>query len=236
MHPAGGGEVLGVVLLLHGGRAHDDRPVERKHASWWRMALLARSLARAVAPAGVPVELLRYRARGWNAEPAAESAIEPATEPAPVADARWALARLRDSYGDVPVVLVGHSMGGRAACALAGATGVAGVVGLAPWLPEGEPVAPAAGRRLVLAHGQRDRWTSAQGSLEWSRRARSAGALVARYELGAVGHFMASGRRQWNGLVRDASLGLLGLSALPPAMSDAFAGTGDEGLRLPPSW
>ncbi len=47
---------------------------------------------------------------------------------------------------------------------------------------------------------------------------------------------MATGLRQWNGLVRDASLGLLGLRAFPPAMADAFAGTGDEGLRLPPSW
>ena len=59
---------------------------------------------------------------------------------------------------------------------------------------------------------------------------------MARYELGPVGHFMASGLRQWNGLVRDASLGLLGLRALPPAMSDAFARTDDEGLRLPASW
>ena len=227
-HPTRRGEVVGVVLLLHGGRDRDDRPVERKHASWWRMALMARSLARAAAPVGVPVELLRYRTRGWNA---VRDGV-----PAPVADARWALARLRDTYGDVPVVLVGHSMGGRAACALADDDGVAGVVGLAPWLPAGEPVDAAAGHRLVLAHGQRDRWTSAQGSLEWSRRARRAGAQVARYELGPVGHFMVSGLGRWNGLVRDATLGLLGVHALPTGMSEAFAATGDDGLRLAPTW
>ncbi len=221
--------VRGAAQLLHGGRQHDDRPVERQHASWWRMAILARSMSRAVGPEGVAVVLLRYRARGWNAGPD--------TDPAPVADARWALGWLRETYGDVPVVLVGHSMGGRVACALADAGGVNGVVALAPWLPAGEPVGPAAGQRLVLAHGSADRWTSPAASLEWSRRARRAGARVARYELGPVGHFMFSRLAQWNGLVRDAALGLLGLRPLPAEIAGAFSSAaGDDGLRLSPTW
>jgi dienelactone hydrolase len=222
------GGVRAAALLLHGGRQHDDRPVERQHASWLRMAILARSMSRAVGPEGVAVVLLRYRARGWNAFPGAE--------PAPVADGRWALAWMRETYGDVPVVLVGHSMGGRAACALADADGVSGVVALAPWLPPGEPVGPTAGQRVVLAHGSADRWTSPTGSLEWARRARRAGARVARYELGPVGHFMFSRLAQWNGLVRDAALGLLGLRPLPVDMARALTAAGDDGLRLAPSW
>jgi pimeloyl-ACP methyl ester carboxylesterase len=222
------GGVRAAALLLHGGRQHDDRPVERQHASWWRMAILARSMSRAVGQEGVAVVLLRYRARGWNARPGAE--------PAPVADGRWALAWMREAYGDVPVVLVGHSMGGRAACALADADGVSGVVALAPWLPPGEPVSTARDQRLVLAHGQMDRWTSPRASLEWSRRARRAGARVARYEMGPVGHFMFSRLAQWNGLVRDAALGMLGLRALPADMAAAFTAFDDDGLRLAPAW
>ncbi|HLK94610.1 MAG TPA: alpha/beta fold hydrolase [Nocardioidaceae bacterium] len=222
------GGVRGVALMLHGGRQQDERLVERTSTSWLRMVALARMLSRAAAPRGVAVELLRYRARGWNARPG--------REPAPVVDGRWALEQLRDRYGPAPIVLVGHSMGGRTACALADAAGVSGVVALAPWLPPGEPVAPAAGQRLVLAHGQADRWTSAAGSLEWSRRARRSGARVARYDLGPVGHFMLSQVGQWNGLVRDAALGLLDVGVLPAEVVTAFTATGDDGLRLPPTW
>ncbi len=226
------GAAPGVVLLLHGGRQTDSRTVERQHASWWRMALVARTLARSAGQYGVPVVLLRYRARGWNADGGAT--------PAPVVDGRWALEHLRERYGDVPVVLLGHSMGGRAAVALAGEPGVAGVVALAPWLPDREPVAASAGQRLVIVHGLMDRWTSPAGSLAWSRRARAGGARVARVEMGPVGHFMVARLRTWNRVVRDASLGLLGVRSLPAPLAealDAAAGDGaeDEGLRLPSS-
>ena len=240
--------VPGIALLLHGGRDSDRRTVGRQHSSWWRMALLARTLARGVGPEGVPVVLVRYRARGWNAEDG--------STPAPVVDGRWALQRLREDYGDVPVVLVGHSMGGRAVVELAGEPGVVGVVALAPWLPDDEPVEPAAGQRIVIVHGQLDRWTSPSGSLAWSRRARAGGARVARVELGPVGHYMMARVRTWNRILRISTLGLLGVRPLPPAMAAALEvgagsgagdgagdgavdgavnGAGDEGLRLPSS-
>jgi hypothetical protein len=127
-------------------------------------------------------------------------------------------------------------MGGRAVCALAGCAGVVGVVALAPWLSEADPVAVAAGQRLVLAHGSMDRWTSPRGSLQWALRARRAGAMVARYDLGPVGHFMFARTGQWNGLTREITLGLLGLGALPAEVTAAFTATGDDGLRLSPTW
>ena len=220
--PAGAGAARGVVLMLHGGRASGSEPVQRRNASWWRMALLQRALAGPASSAGVVVELLRYAARGWNASSD--------REPAPVRDGRWALGQIAERYGvDVPVVLVGHSMGGRAACALADAPGVRGVVALAPWLAPGESVRAARDQRLVLAHGLMDRWTSPRGSLEWSQRARATGAQVARFELPMVGHFMLSRRSEWNAVVRRGSLGLLGLEPLPAAISDAFACTGTDG-------
>ncbi len=229
----------GVVLMLHGGRAHGTDPVLRRHASWWRMALLQRHLARPARRAGVAVELLRYAQRGWNAEAAAE--------PAPVRDARWALDRIAERYGEVPVVVVGHSMGGRAACALAADDRVRGVVALAPWLPAGEPVRVPAGQRLLLAHGLMDRWTSPDASHAWAARARAAGGQVARFELPMVGHFMFASKMAWNGVVRRGALGLLDLEPLPEPVLSAFAMSGaaaaapvsvrtaEDGLRLPVS-
>lgn len=243
-NPANGTTLRGVVLMLHGGQATSLEPVQRRNGSWWRMALLARSFARHAGRAGVAVELLRYSARGWNADAG--------PVPAPLVDGRWALAEMADRYRDVPVVLVGHSMGGRAACALAGEPGVTGVVALAPWLTPEEPVEPAKGQRLVLAHGLDDRWTSPANSLDWSMRARAVSAQVARFELPGVGHFMFSRVGQWNGIVRQGALGLLGVEPLPSDMEKAFALTdtpegadvgagplragvtaGEQGLRLP---
>ncbi len=227
----------GVVLMLHGGRAHGTDPVLRRHASWWRMALLQRHLAHRARRAGVAVELLRYAQRGWNAETGAE--------PAPVRDGRWALARIAERYGDVPVVLVGHSMGGRAACALAADPGIAGVVALAPWLPPEEPVTVPPGLRVLMAHGLMDRWTSPAASLAWAERARAQGARVARFELPMVGHFMFASKAAWNAVVRCGSLGLLDVEPLPDAVQSAFAAgapdpsaavsvrIGADGLRLP---
>ncbi len=222
------GRSRAVVLMLHGGRDRSDDPVLRRHASWWRMALLQRRLATHANSAGVAVELLRYAVRGWNGTPG--------REPAPVRDGRWALERIEERYGPVPVVLVGHSMGGRAVCALAGEAGVRGVVALAPWLPEGEPVLAPPGQRLVMAHGLMDRWTSPRGSRRWAERARSAGVRIARFELPMVGHFMLGSGREWNALVRRASLGLLGLEPLPAPVEQAYTvtgGAGADGLALP---
>jgi pimeloyl-ACP methyl ester carboxylesterase len=57
---------------------------------------------------GLATCLLRYRVAGWNGM-AADA----------FADVRWSLARIRDEHGDVPVVLVGHSMGGMTIMGLA---------------------------------------------------------------------------------------------------------------------
>ena len=118
----------------------------------------------AIRRAGVPAYRLRYRFRGWNADGAT---------PDPVSDARWALDEIRRRHGDdVPIVLVGHSMGGRTALWVAGDAQVAGVVALAPWCEAGDPVDQLAGRDVLIAHGTRDRITSPSGSLGYARRAR----------------------------------------------------------------
>ncbi len=122
-----------------------------------RMVPIARHLAAAGAADGLGVWRLRFRYRGWNARARAARTL-------PVADVRWAVQQLREQHGEVPIVLVGHSMGGRAALRAADEPGVVGLVGLAPWVTPQEPSKQVIGRRLLVVHGTRDRMTSAKNS------------------------------------------------------------------------
>ena len=182
-----------VVLVLYGGKADSHAASRPWHLSAVRMAPFARGLARWGVRRGVTVATLRYRFRGWNG-----------AEASPVADGRWALERIRSRYGDVPVVLVGHSMGGRAAFHLAGEPTVVGIVGLAPWLTEGEPVAATAGRAVLIVHGTADRWTDPGASREYAAAALKTGAAeVAWVPLEGIGHFMLRRPRRWRRLTTN---------------------------------
>lgn len=99
-------------------------------------------------PAGAELSVWAVRNRyvGWNDD----------EEPSPVDDARAALALIRQAFGDLPIVLVGHSMGGRTAVRVADDNNVVGVIGLASWLPPSEPSATLAGRRVHLAYVRRE--------------------------------------------------------------------------------
>ncbi len=182
------------VLLLHGGQQTNTEPVQDKHASWWRMALLARSLRRFARRQGFELDLLQYRLRGWNGP----------TDPSPVGDARWAVERIRERHPGVPIVLVGHSMGGRTACRIADEPGVLGVVGLAPWLPEGEPVSSMTGSSLHVLHGTADRWTSARFSKDFVDRSAPIARSVSWQSLPGAGHFMFRQVSAWREFVESS--------------------------------
>jgi pimeloyl-ACP methyl ester carboxylesterase len=188
------------VLLLHGGQQNSTDVVTNRNASWWRMALMARSLRRFAAKHDLSVHLLQYRVRGWNGS----------ADPAPVRDARWALERLHEQYPGRPVVLVGHSMGGRTACRVADDPTVAGVVALAPWLPEGEPNAAIERRHLHVIHGTDDHWTSAHLSREYVERCQPIALSATWTALPGVGHFMFRRLTVWNGFVKSSILTVLG--------------------------
>src|SRR5689334_24858422 len=101
-------EPEGVVLVLHGGASRRDRMrVSPTQLSVLRMVPIARRIARA-GRGRLAVFRLLNSTRGWD------------TRHTPVDDARWALEQVRDRLGDLPVGLVGHSLGGRAALLAAG--------------------------------------------------------------------------------------------------------------------
>lgn len=217
--------VSSAVLVLHGGREVSRQVTAPNQLAVLRMLDIYVGLRRRSSAAAV--YLLKYRLRGWNADPAG------AVEPAPVVDVRWALDEITARHGAVPVVLLGHSMGGRTAFAVADDPRVAGVCALAPWLPAGEPlVTTRRDQRFVIAHGTADRTTSAAGSLGYAQRLRAAGASVARLELSGGRHALLEKARLWHGLAVEVSLGLAGDAALPPVVAAALGDSTPGSLRL----
>lgn len=184
-----------VVLVLHGGKETSESPVAARQLAVLRMVPLARHLVSVGAERGLAVWRLRFRYRGWNSEAAH-----------PMEDLEWALRQVRLRHGGVPVVIVGHSMGGRAALLGAGADAVRGVVGLAPWVPDGEPFEQLSGRRVLVVHGARDRITSAQRSREFVSAARPIAEEAIYVGMRGCGHAMLQRTQLWNRLTSDFAL------------------------------
>jgi dienelactone hydrolase len=171
---------------------------------------------------GIATALVRYRLAGWNGE--AADAFQ---------DVRWSLEQLRAEHGrDVPMILVGHSMGGRAALRAGGEPQVTAVCGLAPWTPPGEPVLHLRGQTVVILHGRGDRWVPARLSADFGVRARRAGVRVARFTV-AGGHSMLRRAHRWHTFTRDVVLAGAGLEPMPPEITTALAQASPEGLAVP---
>ena len=214
---------VAIVLVLHGGKENSFDAVTRRDAAGLRMMPITATLRARGRRRGVVVESVRYRYRGWNG-----------AEASPVVDARAVLADARSRYGAVPVVLVGHSMGARAALRLAGDDGVTMVVGLAPWTPRGEPVEHTSGRRILLVQGDHDTVTPPADSLHYAERAAAAGAEVARIVVRNDGHPMLRRWPTWHRLTVDAVLSAAGTRSLSASLQEAFrrGATGDFNVPL----
>jgi pimeloyl-ACP methyl ester carboxylesterase len=184
------------------------------------MVPFARDLARHGSEHGLLVAQLSYRFRGWNAP-----------DLDPVIDTRWALDQLRPL--DVPVVLVGHSMGGRAALHAADDPSVLGVCALAPWTEPGEPVEQLAGKSLLIAHGDRERWTDPRLSYDYAVRAKAVTPDVCRFDVLGDGHAMLRRAGEWTGLVRSFVLGRLNYEPMARWIANAVNEPSPRGFRVP---
>ena len=198
------GAVSAVVVVLPGGKAESYAPTASQQLTRLRMVPFARAIARHGRQHGVEVWTVHYRVRGWNGPDAS-----------PVPDVRWALAEVRRRHGDVPVVLVGHSMGGRAALRVAGAPCVVGVVALAPWLPDSEQVERLGDRRVLIVHGRADLVTSPRASRRYARRLDGVARCVGYLRVCGEMHAMVFRPRVWHRVTVSYVLNVLGLAPLP---------------------
>jgi predicted esterase len=216
------GETRGIALFCHGGTVASIEPPRARALSLVRMRAFEQFVHAGTADRGIATALLRYRYAGWNGE--AADAFE---------DVRWAIEQLRTRHGtDVPIVLVGHSMGGRAALRAGGEPSVTAVCALAPWTPIDEPVMHLGGQTVAILHGLGDRWVPAGLSAGFAVRARRAHARVARFTI-AGGHGMVRRSQRWHGFARDVVLAGAGLEPMPEAIAHAMTLPSPEGLAVP---
>ncbi|MFF5564318.1 alpha/beta hydrolase family protein [Streptomyces sp. NPDC012623] len=241
-----GAAVAGVVLVLPPGEPVSTRGPSRLAAL--RMLPLARSLARVGTAEGVLVHPVRYGTRGWNGADASLAA-----------DAAWAVREVVRRYGDVPVCLAGHGMGGRAALRAAGHPAVNSVLAMAPWLPEserereqarepdgersrgggrdtvrqGEPVRQLVGRQVLIMHGTDDARTDPELSYRLAERAKKANRDTCRFEVHSDGHALRQHHAEVLALASDFVLGALLSRAYSRPVTDALAAPPPLGLRMP---
>jgi dienelactone hydrolase len=214
--------VRGLALFCHGGTATSVEPPKERALSLVRMRAIEQFVRSSTADRGIGTHLLRYRVAGWNGG-AADA----------YSDVRWAIQQLRDEHGPyVPIVLVGHSMGGRAALRAGGDPQVAAVCGLAPWTPPGEPVDHLRDRTVAILHGSGDRWVPARLSADFALRARAAGVHIARF-VTPGGHSMVRGALRWHRFARDIVLGGTGIEPMRPDVANALQRPVPEGLAVP---
>jgi len=185
----------GVVLVLHGGAAHGaPTPVSPTQLSVLRMVPVARAVARA-GRGRLAVYRLLNSYRGWD------------RRPTPVDDARRAMLALADRFPGVPLGLVGHSLGGRAALLAGDAAGVRSVVALNPWLHRTDDV-DLSGRRVLIVHGDQDRVASIEKSRGVARQLSRAAEVEFEVVPGGK-HAMLGQRREFDGRAAAFTAGVL---------------------------
>jgi dienelactone hydrolase len=215
------GTTRGVALFCHGGTVSKLDPPRERALSLVRMRAIEQYVHDTCADRGIGTYLLRYRVAGWNG-PAADA----------YTDVRWGLEQLRAEHGpDVPVVLVGHSMGGRAVLRAGWEPPVRAVCALAPWTPPGEPVEHLRDQTVAILHGRGDRWVPASLSGTFAVRAEQAGARVARFTV-AGGHSMLRRAQLWHTFARDVVLAGTGIEPMRPDVEEAMDRPGGLAIRL----
>lgn len=193
----------GVVIVLHGGASRTQGTrVSPAQLSVVRMIPIAQRVAR-TGRGRLAVFRLLNSVRGWDASPT------------PLDDARWALEQVRQRLGDLPVCLIGHSLGGRAAILSSAEPAVHSVIALAPWVYPQDGRVQATGRRILIVHGTDDRVASPARAEAAARLLRTSAQVSLVWVEGGK-HSMLSHRDEFDGLAADFAAATLLGSAVPP--------------------
>jgi hypothetical protein len=212
--------LAGVVLVAHGGQEASTERTGPLQLAVLRMIPVAAAIRSALRGSDVEVRRPRFRVRGWNGAQAA-----------PVGDLREELDDLAAAYGRVPMVLVGHSMGARAAIRAAGHPAVSAVAGLAPWLPPDEPVNQLAGRRMLVAHGTADRITKPADTWAYVERAREVTQVTA-IEITDGDHPMLRRASLWHAIAAEFARSALGMPARDQAIASVLRAESADPPRI----
>ncbi|MEV4971279.1 alpha/beta hydrolase [Streptomyces scopuliridis] len=224
---AGAGAAVGGVILV----LPEGEPVSARRPSpvaYARMVPLLRHLARVGAAEGLVAHVVHYGGRGWNGAQARLAA-----------DAEWAAEEVVRRYGDVPVCLAGHGMGGRAALHAAGHRAVNSVLAMAPWLPEDdraaepEPIKQLTGRQVLIMHGTTDARTDPELSYRLAERVKKVNRDTCRFEVHSDGHALRQHHQEVLALAADFVLGALLPRTYSRPVADALAAPPPLGLRMP---
>lgn len=195
------GTVDGCALVLHGGtdnRAKAVRPSRRWPSPGTNAERIANGLAKRTRGHGVGVWTLRHRLAGWDRD----------DKPTPVLEARAAVEAIHEAHPRKPIVLIGHSMGGRTAVSVADGPGVVGVIGLAPWLPESQSAEPMTGKHLRIAHSRLDHECRLASMRDFLTRAELSAASVEIEDMGWDVHYMVREKR-WHDYTANQALSVL---------------------------
>jgi pimeloyl-ACP methyl ester carboxylesterase len=211
--------VTGVVVVAHGGKSVSSEPTTARQPAVLRMVPLARAIRRALRGSGAVVVRPRFQLRGWNGEQAL-----------PVRDLGGILDDIGRRFGPVPIVLVGHSMGARAALRVAGHPAVSAVAGLAPWLPSGEPVGQLTGRRVLLVHGNADGITRPQDTWAYAERARSVAEVMA-VEIRNGDHAMLRRAGLWHSIAAEFACSIFGVPFRAGRVAEVIGRTASDPRR-----
>lgn len=189
------------MLVLHGGRDSSAASTRWRDLAIVRLWPVARFIAGRMPTAAV--YRLRFSVRGWNGSGGQV-----------LQDARWALEKMRADHPGLPIVVVGHSMGGRVALYVGNDPDVAGLVLLAPWAASHDPAEQLAGVPVMVIHGARDRMIPVATTRPWTSRASTAGARLTQIVLPWGGHAMLWQFRVWHRLAADGVRTVLAQSSV----------------------
>lgn len=196
------------VLVFHGGAATSPKRVSSLNPAVLRLIPVARAVAARVRDAAV--YRLQFSVRGWNGDGADV-----------LRDARWALNEIAARHPGLPIVVVGHSLGGRVAMHVVGLTvgesSVVGAVGLAPWVDPADPVDLLSGVPLSVVQGTGDRIVPEPSTRPWLARAAAAGARIESTIISGAGHAMLRHYRRWHQLTADGVISVLEAATHPAA-------------------
>ncbi|MEH3157081.1 MAG: alpha/beta fold hydrolase [Gordonia paraffinivorans] len=179
-----------VVLVLPGGTDVSAEPFSWRSPSALRMYPFTASIALRF-PLRVRVRQVAYELYGWN------------DDAAPLAPARAALDRASADAPDAPILLIGHSMGGRVAAHLAADPRVRGVLALAPWWQHADWRHIHDDVRVVAMHGTADTRTYASRTEKGVAELRARGVDATYVPLPDGGHAMLDHVLDWQRAALD---------------------------------